>query len=144
METVTSSRPSAEPRVGTVLAGLRVLIVEDEAIPAMALHRTLRDSGADVVGVAQNMTNARRFLREFGIDAAVLDIGLRGVEVYPFADELKEMGIPFVFLSGRYLGGPSTRFYTGVPDIPKSRPHAMTEVVGHLRGWTSHTGRSLH
>ena len=46
------------------------------------------------------------------IDAAVLDVNIKGVKVYPVAEALEKRGIPFLFLSGY-----------GENAIPADRPH---------------------
>lgn len=80
------------------LNGLRILIVEDEFLLAEDLAQYFRVVGAEIVGPAANMASAFRLLS--GIDAAVLDVNLNGAMVFPLADKLQSLGIPFVFFSG--------------------------------------------
>ena len=77
------------------LRGLRVLIVEDEALIASLLEDFLLDLGCDVVGPAMHMTEAVELAREAAIDGATLDVNIVGEKVYPVADILTERGIPF-------------------------------------------------
>jgi DNA-binding response OmpR family regulator len=79
------------------LRGRRVLIVEDNGIVALDLECTLREQGADVVGPARSVADARRL---DSLDAAVLDVNLGDEDVFPLADALAEAGIPFLFLTG--------------------------------------------
>lgn len=83
-----------------MLAGLRVLVVEDDAMLAMALELTLSDLGCEVVGLASCLADAVPLAREAAIDGAVLDVNLAGEKVYPVADILAARNIPFVFATG--------------------------------------------
>jgi DNA-binding response OmpR family regulator len=83
------------------LRGLRVLIVEDEYLLADDLYNTLTDAGAEVLGPIASVRDATAFIAsEPSIDAAVLDVNLRGELVYPVADALLARGVPFAFATG--------------------------------------------
>jgi CheY-like chemotaxis protein len=82
------------------LHGRRVLIVEDEAFVAMALEEKFEAAGAEVVGPAATLAEATSFAESEEIDAAVLDIDLAGLDVFPAADILKRRGVPFIFQTG--------------------------------------------
>lgn len=83
------------------LAERRVLVVEDEYLIADDLADMLRNAGADVVGPAASLPSAIRLAGSTErIDAAILDIQLDGVTVFPLADELRARGIPMMFLTG--------------------------------------------
>jgi DNA-binding response OmpR family regulator len=80
-------------------APLRILIVEDEMLPAMLLEAAVIDAGhtarkAARLPKAMEMADAEHF------DAAVLDVNLAGVPVFPLAARLRESGVPFLFASG--------------------------------------------
>ncbi len=81
-------------------AGVRVLIVEDEAMILMLLQDMLEDLGCIVVGMASEIDEARRTARESDLDLAILDVNLGGTETYPVADILRGRGIPYVFSTG--------------------------------------------
>jgi PAS domain S-box-containing protein len=83
-----------------VVMGNRVLVVEDEALVAMAIRESLDAIGYAVVGPCSNITEAMVALRHNRVDAAVLDINLGGDLVYPLADILVAENIPFVFVTG--------------------------------------------
>ena len=90
------------------LGGLRILIVEDEYILADDLAQHFRNVGAQIVGPAPDMATAFKLLA--GVEAAILDVNLNGVMVFPLADKLLVMGIPFVFFSGHDDVGIPVRF----------------------------------
>ena len=81
--------------------GLRVVIVEDRELIAAKIRRALVDAGYDVIGKAPTVYAAALQLHEAErLDAAVLDIDLRGEPVYPVAELLDARWIPFIFLTG--------------------------------------------
>lgn len=83
------------------LSNCRVLVVEDEYYLADDMALALRKLGAEVVGPVPTKDKALALLAsEDAIDAAVLDINLKGQAVYPVADALTERGVPFVFATG--------------------------------------------
>jgi len=83
-----------------VLTGRRVLVVEDQFAVALDLCEGLDREGASVVGPASSVEDALQMLESSARpDVAVLDIQLRGGLVYPVADRLEELGVPYVFTS---------------------------------------------
>lgn len=83
------------------LKGCQILIAEDEYLLADDLRDELSQLGADVLGPVPSVDEAATLIRaQTKIDAAVLDINLRGKMVFPIADLLKERGIPFLFATG--------------------------------------------
>jgi PAS domain S-box-containing protein len=96
------SCPEAQPTPpkGITLAGNRVMIVEDEALVAMALREALDELGFSVIGPFNRISEAMIALRNNRIDAAVLDVNLGGELIYPLADVLVADRVPFVFITG--------------------------------------------
>jgi two-component sensor histidine kinase len=90
---------SAPPKAITV-TGNRVMIVEDEALVAMALRESLDELGFSVIGPFNRISEAMIALRNNRIDAAVLDVNLGGELIYPLADVLVADHVPFVFITG--------------------------------------------
>ena len=81
-----------------ILGGKRVLVLEDDYLIVADLVETLQSLGADVIGPCGTIDQARRQLDSGrGIDFAILDVNLSGRPVFPFADELRSRGIPYVF-----------------------------------------------
>jgi len=101
------------------LKGLRVFIVEDEAMIALAIEDILQELGCDVVGHASNLSRAFRTIDRIAFDVATLDINLgRGERVFPFAEELITRGVPFAFLSAYHPIDGGVRF-VDVPILAK-------------------------
>ena len=81
-------------------AGRRVLLVEDEALIAMNVEDMLDALGYVVVATAAGVEEALAAVEGGGIDAALLDVNLRGRPSFPVADALADRGVPFVFATG--------------------------------------------
>ena len=87
--------------MSAILAGRRILVVEDEMLVAMSIEDTLIDAGGEVVGPAPTVGRALGLLQdEAKIDAVVLDMNLQGHSGLPVADACDERSIPFLILSG--------------------------------------------
>lgn len=85
-----------------LLSDKKILVVEDEYFLARELEVELETRGVEVVGPVATVTEALDILTNNAeIDGAILDINLRGELVYPVADLLQRLEIPFVFATGR-------------------------------------------
>jgi CheY-like chemotaxis protein len=84
----------------TRLTGLRILVVEDEALVAMLVEDTLLDAGASVVGPVASVAEALALLETEVPDVAVLDLNLAGETSTPVADVLAARGIRFIVATG--------------------------------------------
>ncbi|MEX6505693.1 response regulator [Jiella sp. M17.18] len=84
---------NAEP-----LKGHHILVVEDEALIGMELAYEIESAGAFVTHVLTLEAALKSLDKTWS--AAVLDINLRGKDVFPVADRLQQMGVPFLFCSG--------------------------------------------
>jgi CheY-like chemotaxis protein len=94
--------------------GLRIFAVEDESLVAMQLEDILDDLGCVVAGFAMRIDRAQDMLDAApGIDAAILDMNVAGVKVYPVAERLRALNVPIVFATGYGLDGidPEWRIY---------------------------------
>ena len=60
----------------SLLLGLRILVVEDDAIIALDIAGTLADAGATVIGPVYRVAPALDLLKTSTIDIAVLDYRL--------------------------------------------------------------------
>jgi len=80
-----------------------LLIVEDEPLLAMQMSRSLKEFGWSILGVAGSIDEANRLLADTSgkrPDAAILDVDLAGMPVFPLARSLRKLGIPFLFCTG--------------------------------------------
>jgi CheY-like chemotaxis protein len=83
------------------LRGQRVLLVEDSATQARQYSSLLKKAGAVVVGPAKTVAAAERLISMDGVAAAWLDVCLDedidGAKVWPVAELLSRLDIPFLF-----------------------------------------------
>jgi len=102
-----------------VLAGRRVLIVEDEYFLAEDFRQILVERGAEVLGPVATLGDGLRIVESPDrIDLAVLDVRLRDKDVFAISAALKSRNIPFVFATGfGELQIPQA--YEGVPRLEK-------------------------
>lgn len=96
----------------------RVLLVEDEAMVAMAIEDMLTELGFEVLGPAARVAVALELLAANPVDLAVLDVNLGGEAVFPVADRLAERAVPFVFSTGYGASGVDPR-HLGRPILQK-------------------------
>ena len=85
-----------------LLDGRTILIVENDPAIGLDLRATLAAAGAAPVGPANSVESAFALIADHAIDAAILDIRLYKDElVFPVADTLLALRVPYVFASGR-------------------------------------------
>jgi CheY-like chemotaxis protein len=86
----------------TSLAGLKVLVVEDEALVSMLLEDMLSDLGCEIVGPIMRLPEALQLARDraHAIDIAVLDVNLAGERSFAVAEALEARGCFFVLSTG--------------------------------------------
>ena len=82
------------------LEGLRVFVVEDDMLIAIHIEEALQNLGCVVVGPVAKLDAALRMADSEDLDAAILDVNIRGGPVFPVAERLRARGIPFALASG--------------------------------------------
>lgn len=85
---------------------------------AMLMEDFLEEFGCIVLGPAARIDKALLLIGTAAIDGAVLDVNLAGDAVYPVADELTRLHIPFIVVSGYGDQELGTR-YNDRPRLPK-------------------------
>jgi CheY-like chemotaxis protein len=127
--------PGGAPLPWPSLAGLKVLVVEDEILVAMTIEDMLTDFGCATVGHAANISQALSAIDQTAqIDVAVLDVNLAGEKIYPVSDALYARGVPFVFSTGF---GPADLMhrYPACRLVNKPyRPDALAQALVALAG----------
>ena len=114
------------------LAGLRVLVVEDEMMVSMLIEDMLTDLGCTVVGPASRIDEAIELANTAQIDCAVLDVNLGGQPIFPLADILRAKGAPFAFATG-YGDAGLRDVDRGAPVLQKPfREAELARVLGQL------------
>jgi DNA-binding NtrC family response regulator len=78
----------------------RVLVVEDEAMITFMIEDALDRLGHEIVGPVSKLDAAMALAREAHFDAAILDVTIRGGQIFPVAELLSAKRIPFAISSG--------------------------------------------
>ena len=83
-----------------------VLIVEDESLIAMMLEDFLDSMGHQIAGTCESVPEAMERVGAGGFDVAILDVNLKGERIWPVADRLRDMGIPYILATGGHIEPP--------------------------------------
>src|SRR5690242_67893 len=82
------------------LDGLRVLLAEDEGLIALELETVLQGFGCEVVGPVSRVTEVLREAERGRLDGALLDVNLRGEQIFAVLPRLMELNLKIVITSG--------------------------------------------
>ena len=94
-----------------LLAGQRVLVVEDEMMILMLVEDMLADLGCTSITSAATVDQALSLLDAEDFDFATLDVNLNGTNSYPIADALAARGVPYMFATGQGSEGVPDRYH---------------------------------
>ena len=108
--------------------GRNILLAEDEPVLAGMMRDLLRGSGYVVTHV-DTLEQALQLVASEHFDAAMLDINLGDDEVYPVAEKLRAMDVPFFFASARGAAGLANGFRNH-PIVPK--PYRIDQIEDML------------
>jgi len=86
--------------VTDLLAGRRILVVEDEMLILMMIEGILEDLGCRSVTSAATVKKAVALIESESFDAAMLDMNLGGEDSSRVAEVLSERGVPFIYSTG--------------------------------------------
>ena len=107
-------------------ASRSILIVEDEPLIAMLIEDFLEYLGHSVTSSCDSVKEAMAAVERGGFDVAILDVNLKGENVWPVATALRSNGVPFVIASGGHVDPPPPEF-ASVPLIEK--PYTVDRVT---------------
>ncbi|NPU69482.1 MULTISPECIES: hypothetical protein [Bradyrhizobium] len=82
------------------LDGLRILVAEDEGLIALELETVLKDFGCDVIGPVSRVADVLREAERGSLDGALLDVNLRGEQIFAVLPQLIALGLKIVITSG--------------------------------------------
>lgn len=83
-----------------ILAGSRILLLEDNAFLGIVFEDMLREAGCCVLGPCRNLEDAWTAARAEKLDAAIMDVRIRDDTSFEFADALLREGVPIILVSG--------------------------------------------
>jgi DNA-binding response OmpR family regulator len=118
------------------LAGYRIFLAEDEYLVAKTLARMLQIWGATIIGPAPTLDKALNLVESSDhIDAAIVDVNLRGEMAFPLADALIARGALVIFTTG-YDPLALPERYRRVTALEK--PYHPRELASVLRPLAAH------
>jgi DNA-binding NtrC family response regulator len=123
----------ADLRPAKPLAGLCVLVVEDEFVIALDLQASLEEAGATVIGPALTITAALALAAQADISVATLDLSIGRATVLPVARMLAERGIPFVFYTGQAAVDPVHQEWPNCRSLSKpAKPEQLIQALADI------------
>ena len=99
-------------------AASRLLLVEDEPLVGIFMESILGDMGFETAETCRTLEDGLAAARRGHFEAAILDMNLNGVLVYPLADLLMSKGVPFIFVTG-YSGDVVEKRFSAIPVLQK-------------------------
>lgn len=114
------------------LSGLRILVVEDNALLAMTVDSILQNAGAEVAGPVGTLSEAEQLAAAEPLSGALLDIKLNSDEIWSVARILLDRGVPFIFCSGHFDRDSLPREWSTFPILTK--PARARQIVERLAG----------
>jgi two-component SAPR family response regulator len=112
----------------SILAGKRILVVEDEALIAAMVEDMLAELGASVVGPATTLVKGMALAGNETLDAALLDVNIRDERIDPVADLLRSRGVPILFATGYGVGA----FVDAQPASFIDKPYTQERLASAL------------
>jgi DNA-binding NtrC family response regulator len=82
------------------LAGQRILVAEDEGLIGLELEQILQDFGCEVIGPFASIDEVLENAQRGSVDGALLDVNLRGRQIFEILPGLQELGLRFIITSG--------------------------------------------
>jgi DNA-binding NarL/FixJ family response regulator len=82
------------------LRGIRILLVQDEALVAWEAAERIRTWGAEIIGPTSSVAQACALADSDAPDAALLSVNVRQESIRPLVEKLRLGGVPFVFATG--------------------------------------------
>lgn len=113
------------------IEGLRVLVVEDEALIALTLEDMLEELGCVVAAVAGVLDEAVAAAETVALDMAVVDANLNGRSARPVVETLRARGAPVLIASG-YDAAELARLGLHAPALRK--PYRLADLERALCG----------
>jgi DNA-binding response OmpR family regulator len=80
--------------------GLRIFLVEDEALIRMMVIDMIEELGHTIAGEAGKIDQAVELAQSTDFDIAILDVNLDGSLITPVAELIEARGLPIIFATG--------------------------------------------
>jgi len=107
-------------------------VVEDDFIVAFDMRMMLEEQGAQVLGPAASLAEARAIIANDSPRLAILDVNLNGEFVFPLAQELAARGVPYLFATA--YADDELLFPETIRNVPRlAKPVLPAVLIGRLR-----------
>lgn len=113
----------------SALDGLRILVAEDESLIAFDLVEALEAAGCEVIGPVNQIDDVPRLAKSERPDGALLDVNLRGRQIFDVLPELQRLGIKVVLTSGYDDATLFPPAYRGLPRMSKPFDQRLVRQV---------------
>ena len=123
------------------MAGLRILIVEDEPLVRVDIEDAIRRAGYEVAGSASSGEEAIAKSLSLHPDIVLMDIALHGEMDGSTAARFiqSELAVPIVFISGQAIAEITDQ--NAPPTFQVKKPFARPELIGALAAASHHCKR---
>ena len=113
-----------------LLAGMRVLVVEDDHVVATDVTDAIERADGEVVGPVSSLKEAGRVAKTDAFDVAVLDVNLVDGEITPILESLHARKIPMLVYTGSGLPEKVARRHPDVRVLEK--PVLPARLLGEI------------
>jgi CheY-like chemotaxis protein len=114
------------------IAGLRILLVEDEPIVAVLAEDMLDSIGCIVTATAATLAEADAAIASVPFDVAMIDINLNGEDGLAIADALRTRGIPYLITTGYDAQGVAPGHHV------LTKPYGLSDLEAAIRFCVGH------
>lgn len=115
-----------------MLAGRRILVVEDEFLNAMLIEDLILEAGGEVVGPVRSNRDALDLIGRAPIDLALIDVNVADGDTVPTYRMLRDNGVPTMVCTGGMV--PLQMRREGFDSPVYAKPLAPAEIVRGLVG----------
>jgi CheY-like chemotaxis protein len=122
------------PHRNQSLAGMSILVLEDELLSAMDLAEMVQALGATVIGPVGTLREAEQLATDVALHGAILDVKLNGNTSLSLAEQLLNRGIPVILATG-YTSNMLPERFAHTPRLSKPySPAAVSKITAeHFR-----------
>lgn len=114
----------------TELAGLRILLIEDEPIVAVLTEELIDAIGCVVAATVATLADAHDAIANSGFDIVMLDVNLDGDDGLSLLPTLQQRNIAYIVTTG-YGAAATARIDPGAVTLTK--PYSIAELETALR-----------
>jgi CheY-like chemotaxis protein len=145
--TVEQRKPAAKPAASPDIAGIRVLVVDDDPIARSVVHKYLLEAGALADVAADGAIALEKLLAapEGTFDAVLMDIEMPNIDGLELARQVRShpqfKAMPIIALTAHAVIVECQYCLDAGMDDHIIKPCSSADVVATLARWTKHSGQ---